>query len=101
MTAGQSLPGKTGQRRFPVSKIRDFLKHCVFGHQASGKFLSRLKSEIKNSPEVDTDALIQDIKKEAKQIEGSIASSIEDSPSNGHLELCSIVLVKYDMRPDE
>lgn len=68
----------------------------MFGHQAPGQFLSGLRSGIKNSLEVDADALIESIKKEAKEIEEANASSIVDAPSHGHLELCSSVLSAYN-----
>ncbi len=96
MTAGQFLPGKTGQRRFPISKFGDFLKHYVFGHQAPGQFLDGLRSGIKDSLDADPDAVIKAIKEEAKNIENVDSGLVQDAPSRGHLELCSSVLSAYN-----
>jgi len=79
-----------------ISEVGDFLKHYMFGHQAPSQFLNGLKSEIKDSLEVDSDSMIESIKKEAKEIEESNASSIVDAPSHGHLELCSSILSAYN-----
>jgi len=68
----------------------------MFGHQAPNQFMSGLKSEVENSLDIDTDTLLQSIKKEAKEIEETNASSIVDAPSHGHLELCSSVLSAYN-----
>jgi len=60
------------------------------------EFMSGLKSEIKNSLDIDTDSITESIKKEAKEIEESNASTVVDAPSHGHLELCSSVLSAYN-----
>ena len=78
-----------------MSKVGDFLKHFVFGHVASAKFMSGLKSEMKNLG-IDTSSMIDSIKKEAKEIEHSNASTVSDAPSEGHLELCSKILSAYN-----
>ena len=78
-----------------MSKVGDFMKHFVFGHMASAKFMKGLKSEMKNLG-VDTGSMIDSIKKEAKEIEQSNASTVQDAPSQGHLELCSKILSAYN-----
>ena len=79
-----------------MSELGDFLKHYMFGHQAPSQFMNGLRSEIMGSLEVDADEVIDSIKKEAKEIEESNASSIVDAPSHGHLELCSTILSAYN-----
>ena len=78
-----------------MSEVGDFIKHYLFGHQAPSQFMAGLKSEIKDSLDVDTDAVMASIRKEAKEIEETNASSIEDAPSHGHVELCSSVISAY------
>ena len=68
----------------------------MFGHQAPSQFMNGLRSAIEDSLEVDADAVINSIKKEAKEIEESNSSSIVDAPSHGHLELCSRVMSAYN-----
>ena len=68
----------------------------MFGHQAPSQFMNGLRSAIEDSLEVDADAVINSIKKEAKEIEESNSSSIVDAPSHGHLELCSNVMSAYN-----
>lgn len=79
-----------------MSKIADFIKHYMFGHQAPSQFLSALKSDIGEKLEVDAAALISSIKTDAKKIEETNASTIVDAPSHGHLELCSSVISAYN-----
>ncbi len=79
-----------------MSEIGDFLKHYAFGHVATSQFLNGLKSEIQNSLDIDTNSMIESIKKEAKEIEQSNASTVVDAPSHGHLELCSSILSAYN-----
>ncbi|GJM16228.1 MAG: hypothetical protein DHS20C13_15550 [Thermodesulfobacteriota bacterium] len=79
-----------------MSKVGDFIKHYLFGHQAPNQFITGLKSEVDDSLELDTDALINKIKSEAKEIEKQNESSIVDAPSHGHLELCSTVMAAYN-----
>ncbi len=78
-----------------MSDIGDFLKHYVFGHVASAKFISGLKSEINNLG-IDTGSMIESIKKESKEIEQANASTVIDAPSHGHLELCSNILSAHN-----
>ena len=78
-----------------MSTVGDFLKHFVFGHVASAKFMNGLKSEMKNLG-IDTGSMIEAIKKDAKEIEQSNASTVVDAPSQGHLELCSKILSAYN-----
>ena len=79
-----------------MSKVGDFLKHYMFGHQAPSQFMNGLRSEVENSLDVDIDAMLKSIKKEAKEIEESNTSTIVDAPSHGHLEFCSCVLSAYN-----
>lgn len=79
-----------------MSELGDFIKHYFFGHQAPSQFLAGLKSEVDDSFEVDTDALIHTIKRQAKEIEKQNESSTVDAPSHGHLELCSSVMAAYN-----
>ncbi len=79
-----------------MSELGDFIKHYMFGHQAPSQFMNGLKSEIKDSLEVDADTVVDSIKKEAKEIEKQNESSIVDAPSHGHLELCSSVMSAYN-----
>ena len=79
-----------------MSKVGDFLKHYMFGHQAPSQFMNGLRSEVENSLDVDIDAMLKSIKKEAKEIEESNTSTIVDAPSHGHLEFCSYVLSAYN-----
>jgi hypothetical protein len=53
--------------RSKISKVGDFLKHYMFGHQAPSQFMNGLRSAIEDSLEVDADAVINSIKKEAKE----------------------------------
>ena len=46
-----------------MSTVGDFLKHFVFGHVASAKFIKGLKEEIKNLG-IETGPMIESIKKE-------------------------------------
>lgn len=80
-----------------MSKVGDFIKHYVFGHQATSQFIAGLKSEMNDSLEVDTDSIIASIKKGAKEIEDANTSSIVDAPSHGHVELCSSVISAYNI----
>jgi len=68
----------------------------MFGHQAPSQFMNGLRSEVENSLDVDIDAILKSIKKEAKEIEESNTSTIVDAPSHGHLEFCSCVLSAYN-----
>ena len=79
-----------------MGKVGDFIKHYVFGHQATSQFMAGLKSEMNDSLEVDTDSMIESIKKEAKEIEDANTASIVDAPSHGHVELCSSVIAAYN-----
>ena len=79
-----------------MSTVGDFIKHYFFGHQAPSQFVAGLKSEVDDSLEVDTDTLINTIKRQAKEIEKQNKSSIVDAPSHGHLELCSSVMAAYN-----
>ncbi|NIU85961.1 MAG: hypothetical protein GWN56_01260, partial [Nitrosopumilaceae archaeon] len=79
-----------------MSKVEDFVKHYVFGHQATSKFMAGLKSEMNDSLEVDTTSMLESIKKEAKEIEVANTASIVDAPSHGHVELCSSVIAAYN-----
>ena len=79
-----------------MSEVGDFIRHYLFGHQAPSQFLEGLKSQINDSLDVDTDALMASIKKEAKDFENSNASSVVDAPSHGHVEFCSSVISAYN-----
>ena len=59
--------------------------------------MAGLKSNIKESLQVDPDETIASIKEEAKRIEDSNASTVVDAPSHGHLELCSSVMSSYNV----
>ncbi len=78
-----------------VSRIGDFLRHQVFGHQAPKRFYRGLIIEIKEQLLQDPIPIVEKIEERAEDIKNIDIDMAIDPPSLGHVELCSSILAAY------